>query len=380
MKPHHKFHSSGVIFHFLGQVTESSMDWSGEVEMPGSAGLGVFNNTTLFDAEDNLTLSCAAESIQGPVELPYPETLVMVVRILQCILSLLVFVVGCGLNILVVILVAKYKKLQTLSFGIALQIVALDLVLAFMYGFSLPNSIANRWLFGEHVCSLIGVIVLVIVLVRTAVLCIFVIDRFLLVFFPFSYPKHQIVTVVALSALAWLFSLAVAVVGYFLDCYTFIANNWWCFLNVGCNRNCSALQTAVHLVLTAPCIIVPIVLYTLLFMKAKKAKAAMTSAAAGMDGPKLANDWKATITFFLMFLTVFVLTLPNLVIVFVLRVQYDKVEMPLVLYLLSVAATRLLSLLPISDAVLILRNGDVREVVREILEKMVQKCRPNAGN
>ena len=352
------------------------MNWSGDFLKMEESGFGVFNITS-FDSEDNLTLSCAAKNIQEPLNLPYPTALVMVVRVLQSVLIFLVFSVGSILNVLVIVLVGRYKKLQTVSFTIALQIVVLDLLLAIFYGLSLITSVANRWVFGEHVCSLVGGVVLVTVLTRTGVLFTFVIDRFLLVYFPFSYTKHQIKTVIILSVMNWFFAVVAAIVAYALDCYTFAPNSLLCVVNAACNSNCSILHIVIHVGFVAPCSIIPIFLYALLFVKAKKAKAAIASVAAGVATSAPPVDWKATITFLLMFLTVFVLTLPNLVILFVLRVLYAEQDAPLGLYLLATVAIRLLSLLPITDAVLILRNRDVREVLREIRQR-AGCCSPQA--
>ena len=184
-------------------------------------------------------------------------------------------------------------------------------------------------------------------------------------------PIFQVKVVITLSVMLWIFSLVVATTGYVIDC-----NTWLCLINGACSNNCSAFLGLFHSLSTVPCCIIPIILYALLFVKAKKAEMATTSVTANVSAPKQAGDWKAIITFFLMFLTIFGLTLPNLVLVFTVRGLYDENDVPLGLYLLSVIATRLLTLIPTTDAVLILRNRDVKEVLREIIEK----CHAKADN
>ena len=67
-------------------------------------------------------------SLSGPVELPFSSTLsTTTVRSLQAIFYILFILFGITLNTLVIVLVAKYKKLQTRSFAIALQVVVLNL-------------------------------------------------------------------------------------------------------------------------------------------------------------------------------------------------------------------------------------------------------------
>lgn len=116
-------------------------------------GSAAFNNTT---AVDNLTLSCAAKYIQDAVMLPYSTVLTTTVRALVFVYFFCIIFLGTCLNLLVIVLVAKCKKLQTHSFIIALQIVALDLMLSVSLSNTLVTSVANKWLFGEYVCAIIG--------------------------------------------------------------------------------------------------------------------------------------------------------------------------------------------------------------------------------
>ena len=81
-----------------------------------------------FTEMDNLTLTCAARNIQGPIELPYSSTLTITVRAIQSLYYLFIILAGSFLNTVVIILVAKYKKLQNLSFLVSLQVVVINLM------------------------------------------------------------------------------------------------------------------------------------------------------------------------------------------------------------------------------------------------------------
>ena len=356
---------------------QANMEWNVDPSSNWMSGSGALNDTT--DAfEDNLTLSCAARNIQGPVMLPYSTTFVDTVRAFQAILLFLVCFVSTVLNILVIVLVAKFKKLQTLSFGIALHIVVLNLIWTIILSFGLVNSVANRWIFGKHMCAILGAVFYTIAQQRISTMFVFVIDRFLVVFFPFGYPKYQKKTVVVLIVISWLLALMIVTSSSILDCYAFIPDTWLCLLNGACNKICFIAVSILLITTTAPMTVIPIFLYALLFIKARKAKKAMAKTSVSTEQ---LHDWKATITFFLMFLTVFVLILPNLVVSLILRLMYTEEDiMPIGLYVLSIIVTRFLTLPVVTDAIVILKNDDVRKVLARLKRSFVRKSCKKTDN
>lgn len=95
-----------------------------------------------FTEGDNLTLSCAACDIQGPINLPYSSTLTITLRVLQSTYYLFIIVTA---------LVAKYKKLHTLSYLVSFQVVTLDLLLnALSYRSHCSSPQVGFW--RAHVC------------------------------------------------------------------------------------------------------------------------------------------------------------------------------------------------------------------------------------
>lgn len=106
----------------------------------------------------NFNISCAARNIQDSVDLPYTSTYSTTVSVVQSIFFAFNFLVGSFLNTLVIVLVAKYKKLQTHSLLLALQVVVISLMMAVLNAISFVNVIANKWLFCEHVCALTGLL------------------------------------------------------------------------------------------------------------------------------------------------------------------------------------------------------------------------------
>ncbi len=90
------------------------------------------------------------------------------------------------------------------------------------------------------------------------------------------------------------------------------------------------------------------------------------------------QDWKATITFFILFLSLFAATLPSITVNFIINRVYTTSEIPPVLYITSIASTMVLTILPITDPIVIMRNRDVKDILQELRAKVFQKwCTKN---
>ena len=325
-------------------------------------------STSNFTEADNL--SCAARNIQGPVMLPYSLSLTTTVRSVQSMLFFVVILAGVSLNTMVILLVAKHKRLQTLSFLIALQIVVLDLLIALMLLISLVSSIANEWLFGESVCAIYGLFISAASLVRTLLMFVFVVDRYLSVFWPFFYPKHKIKLTVSLSVAAWVFCLLVtaAMLPGLLDCYTFVVVGWVCFVSSTCSSLC-LVYARLFYTIAVPFIVVPIFLYARLYYLAKKLRKESQDTSAS-DNQR--RELKSVVTFSLLFITVLAVTLPSLTISLILRVLSRDGEFSAVSYVLIAICSSILSLLVVTDPVVIMRNKDMKEIISKIKDRAMK--------
>ena len=341
-------------------------EWNGDTWGSGSSSTYFNDNDTVTNSSNNITLNCAARNIQGPIELPYTTALTTTVRALLFIYYFFVVLCGSSLNLLVIVLVAKYKKLQTYSVVIALQIVILDFLLSLNFVNILITSIANRWVFGEHFCAINGFFLLSSYLVRSFLMLVFVIDRFLLVFFPFSYPKHQLGITVSLFLASWLTGEAISIIFLpnIMDCYAFAQDFLLCGLGPTCSDQCSYISHIVLSITGVPVTVLPVILYIILYIKAKKARKTMEIT------EKIQSEWKATVTFFLLFLTVFLLLLPNSALTLAISFLYRSRTRPPFIYILSLVAGSSTHLLLVIDPIVILRNGNVREIIAEIKAKM----------
>ncbi len=351
-----------------------SGDMSWVMEQSGS---GVFNTTS---TADNITLTCAARNIQGPVIQPYSTVLLTTVRALQAFYFLLIFILGISLNTLVVILIAKYKKLHNYAFFIALQVIVPDLVLAVAVSpFTVVSAIANQWMFGELMCGLFGMFLVITLTARSCLMFVFVLDRFLAVFMPFYYPKHKIKINISLSIASWIFSVILAIIAFTLDCVEFLPERSHCIVSLECNEACGIALRLLLVGFFVPfSTFVPIILYTILYAKALKAKKAST-VDIGLAGVTQGRDWKATITFSLLFLGVFLVNLPGTLVIFIIAIFFSSSnELPAPLYVVSALSSAILYILVITDPIIIMRNKDTKEIIVEIVSKMLSK-RPHSS-
>ena len=207
--------------------------WDGE----GRSGYAYFNVT---EPSSNTTLSCAARSIQSPVMLPYSTALTITVRAILAMYYIITTLAGIILNTLVIVLVAKYKKLHTHSFAVALQVVGVDLVRCLVFLAGQINVVANRWVFGKFVCDVTGVLVETITHVHLHLMFVLVLDRYLSTFYRSFYLKHKVKVTVSVSIATWLF----AILSYaplpprLSDCIAFDRFKWVCAYSSSCKSAC----------------------------------------------------------------------------------------------------------------------------------------------
>ena len=153
---------------------------------------------------------------------------------------------GVVLNLLIIILIAKDKKLQTTPLLAALQIVCTDLVIAVLLPLSLLSSIiGGHWVLVWHMCTITGFLWFLCSITRMLLLPVLAIDRFLYVFAPFHYPNIKNKVVGLLSLLSWLIATGACIFPLpgILDCYGYQYILYNCFAETSCHQICSIYIT-----------------------------------------------------------------------------------------------------------------------------------------
>ena len=338
-----------------------------------------FINTTTFDNETlinittfhNETLTCAARNLNEEITYSFTnsKSVIMMLRSIQIIYNLLLILFGLPLNSMVIYLVWKFKRLQNLSFIVALQVVVVNLVnLTFRIVPVLITTTTEKWLFGEHACAILGCISFLTIISRGMLMLVLVIDRFLTVSMPFSLTKRRHRMMLSLIVIFWTISVlySVALLPGLLDCYTFVPSRWRCLISPSCSDLCVVAGNVVQCVIILPYSVVPLFLYTALFLKARRFQNVIPSVndlTDDGDAPK--REWRATITFFLMFITFFAVIVPSIAVYMFSSSFFTASDKPLWFIIIEVAVTLLLilDLSVILDPIFIIRNKDVKEVM-----------------
>ena len=123
--------------------------------MLGSGGSGLGFSSGVEEPLDNVTLTCAERHIMGnSSESQFSPALTITVNVIRIAYFSLLFLLGVVLNCFVIWLVATHKKLHTLSFGVALQVIVLDILLSVIHLPIVITTIAGRWVLGTEGCIL----------------------------------------------------------------------------------------------------------------------------------------------------------------------------------------------------------------------------------
>lgn len=183
------------------------------------------------------TLSCAAESVQGPVELPFTLLFPLLARSLLTLYFMLVAFLGTLLNCGAFYLVCKNKKLCSVSFALAVQIIAVDIFCsAVLVTVSLSAVLTNQWPLGEGMCTVIGALHIACNIVRVAFLMGLVADRFCSTFFAYLYPQYRAKVIRGFIITTYLVTGLLTVLIGFFDCYLDLPNKLNLQFSVRCSQ------------------------------------------------------------------------------------------------------------------------------------------------
>ena len=164
----------------------------------------------------------------------------------QAIYYSIYFILGVLLNHFVTVLILCYRKLQTVTFSLTLQVCVGDMInSAIVFLTSAANATVGHYVF-TGLCSIFGFVAFFLGLARFYLMFVLVLDRFCTVLMPFWYQRHRKEVVLPFSIGAWMLAFTVALfpVGSLLDCYEVVRNSWNCFPAAGCvhQRECFAYR------------------------------------------------------------------------------------------------------------------------------------------
>ena len=245
------------------------------------------------------------------------------------------------------------------------------------------TTIADRWVLGVHVCVAAGVSFIVTSIIRTGIMFVFVIDRFLSVFFPFFYLRHKVKIAVSLSVFTWVFILLgrLLTIPSILDCTGFILAYNTCSALSTCHPVCSIYSTTFFVIISLPATVLPMFLYTALYFKARlfQRNTARVADEGGerdaMSAEERKRERRVTTTFLLLFVTLFAVTAPTSGTIIAISRVYPSESLTGAV-IVQVLMGEGVSLLLVTDPIVIMRNKDVLEILSQMKARIMQKWRP----
>lgn len=288
-------------------------------------------------------------------------------------------VLGFLLNSFIIYLVAKHKKLQILSFGIALQIMAVNILMSVYLVTVIITTLAGEWVLGTYACGVAAFLSFTFLMIRTGMMFIFVLDRFLSVFVPYFYPRYKKKIAVSLSVTFWVLIVVtnIALFPGILDCYGFSVVTNTCIMTRDCSQVCATFGLAYFIVVGLPSTVVPLIMYTALYCKARSLRneTVMTAnAEVGGSEEERSRERRATVTFFLLFVSLFAVTVPTTLFQAIYSdVTSDDQSPSPGIYIMQVVCTQVIALLVLTDPVVVMRHKDVRDILSNMKTRLVQK-------
>ncbi len=336
---------------------------------------------TIMNRSTNLNKSCEEARLFG--EQVFINDTETVQRYVTLGYYSLLFPLSLSLTLFVLFLIMKFKHLRDTTFILALQVVILDLVLSLtLTPVVISSTVSGRWVLGSGMCKAIGAETEIIFLLRNWFMFVFVFDRFCNVFMPFRYNRKCKRAILTLLFFILVFTASCTLLSSIMGCHGFNRTLWVCIASAQiefcpnflfCNAYIIAINAIIGQMIGS---FIPLIMYIVLFIKAKKVRNQLTPAGnVQVDGEQRKRDKRANLTFFTMFLVLFVLKIPSLV-AYVLT----KVLLPTLgvrpsewLLLVSFSLQELYSLLPITDSIIVLRNPEMRRAINMLKNRITNR-------
>ena len=365
------------------------MAGSGVWSMDGS---GQYMYDFYSDANSS-NISCKELQLERGIPLPLSPTITDALRYSQIVYFLITLPLGVFMNTLVIVLVAKFKKLRNATFYLALQVIIVDLINAVIFfPTATVNAMARRDIFAD-LCSFLGFMIFFLRSLRTIIMTVLVIDRFCSVFMPYSYPKYQVKTTITLSLVAWITALVLSLIPTtpLLDCYGFQQFTWACTPTAGCKyKTACLLFDSITVILLQLSNAVALLLYLILYCKARKFRNRVNIAPQIEDSSnsnpraeRQKQERRANVTFFLLFLALLGVSFPHFLFFEFSRLAHTIVNVDTLelgntnIQIVVVICRTLYTLLIVVDPLVILRDRDTRDLMKAAIAKIKRKILRN---
>jgi len=324
-----------------------------------------------YEPNDTNSSSCVADTLNYNNSY-LPRHVDISSRAVLVVYTHLIILLGNLMGFFILFLIIRYEKLHTISFSIGAQIAVANICSANVQGFpTIMNNIAGRWILGLNFCIISAFILFLSANIRTLLLFVFALDRFASVFSPFHYTKYSHITTTILCAFSWLVSIALSfiLIPQWLDCYEMSEAILFCFYSSQCNGNCQTFEKIYIFLFVLPTILIPTGLFIGLYIKGRQIRRKELKMLGLAKKTITDKDWRALKTFFLLFLAVFLVIIPPIVLSLITAKLGD------IIHNISLKlGSMIIDAHVVTDFIIILRNADVREVSQKLRAETRKMC------
>ena len=315
-------------------------------------------NVSTTPAEFDNASTCLRKSLQ--LEKLFP----LYLSHIQVACFLIFVILGIPLNCYIIYLVTNLPRFHT-EFAFSLQVVVVDILLALCLPFAIGNLMGGSPLLVPAECNVMGFIKLFLRLVRYTMFCIISLDRFSLVFFPFSYPPYRRRTAIFLCIIAWTSSALIACLPLPVDCYGYLPTFGFCMLMTYCSTTCRGLTIGIECLMIVLGGIVPGVLFSLVFCVAMRKERSNSS-----PTPQLQSETRSRVqaTYILVLLHLIMSSVPFVILVLWESLDYQGQREDAYEYwiFLGLSMTTLEAVVVVSDPIVMMRNGQLQPAVKSL--------------
>ena len=319
-----------------------------------------------------------------------PDTIHPAIDYVQAGIVLITMILAFAMNGFVVYLIARNKVLHKMAFFLALQLIVPNLIFSVtVLPFMFVTAILREWHFGQVMCQVLGSIHDMVITSRYLIIFVLTIDRVIAVFYPFFHLQYGGRISIFNSTVAWILTLTRSVTSLegVLNCTKYLPVFKMCSGAPFCSKIYQIHTVTSALILIIFGVVIPFILYVILFSKAKiiryrflnsiriqdvaspvslpnvGSEDTLTTAANGINSTRLTDEHnhRATVTFILLTSVIIGCALPPYVLYTAQNIVGARPP-PLLIILQIIVGRTFLYCLAVVDPIVFLRNCDIREL------------------
>ena len=297
--------------------------------------------------------------------------------IAQACIAAGVLILGVSLNLVLTMALIKFRHLMDEAFILCISVFIANVVVSLSIGIGMVSSAATRsWPLGYGGCQILGFLSHMAIVSRWITLGMLSIDRFCRVFFTYCYPRHSKTVLKIMAVFPWIVVAPRCILSLFNihTKFDFSAALPGCFYRSNCNGSavCINLVYADYLLVLASGSCLPIVLYSILYIKGRRLlRATETHPLPAPSEQEEANNRrqrKATKTFALMVITFSVYSA-----MVILLIPVETIPALQNITGLNFLVNDLTLMYIITDFLLVWKNENGKQVIKKFINTVLYK-------